>query len=128
MLQLVAEHSAHRNKRTLGPAVAFRIGDGQVVSHPDNTVLATYEGSTWTIEGEHFLELVPQGTVRVRLEDGAGKVTGTYGPFDALRIVDGAIRHGPSGRDLLARWDADANAWYVYADASYWLAAVLLPA
>ncbi|HQU44356.1 MAG TPA: hypothetical protein PK867_16165, partial [Pirellulales bacterium] len=50
------------------------------------------------------------------------------GPYHPAWLVNGAIRAGASQELALARLDEHSGAWHVYADRTFWSAAVFLPA
>ncbi len=71
-----------------------------------------------------FLTIGADLPTRVRFETN-GDGPADYGPFERLKVVDGAIRHGPNAVELLARLDEGARLWYVYAEQKHCPAAVL---
>lgn len=116
MLTLHFEHPVNRQVRRVGPAPYFRITVDTLHAGPDEAVVGTYRDGLWTVDGESFLTIRLEEPARIRFEDDGAPCAAGYGPLADVRLVDGAIRHGPNARELLAKLDEDARAWYVYAE------------
>ena len=116
MITLQFEHPVSRQIQTVGPAPYFRITGDDLRAGPNDAVVATYRNGVWTLDGDSFLTIASEAPAAIRFE-GTGPPQGsTYGPYERLRVVDGAIRHGPNAIELLARLDEQTQAWYVYAE------------
>ncbi len=125
MLTLYLEHPVNQQIRRVGPAPYFRITGDTLLAGPDERIIGTYENGVWAVENDVFLIIGADHPTKVRFESN-GESCADYGPFERLKVVDGAIRHGPNAIELLARLDDQAQLWYVYAEQKYCPAAVLV--
>jgi hypothetical protein len=124
MLTLYLEHPVSQQIRRLGPAPYFRITAENLFAGTEEAAIGTYQNGVWTVDGDVFLTIAADAPARVRFE-GNGGGPADYGPFEHLKVVDGAIRHGPNSVELLARLDEGARLWYVYAEQKHCPTAVL---
>ena len=126
MITLYLEHPVSQQVRRIGPAPYFRLKADTLVSGPDDVVIGTYQNGVWTVNGDVFLTLAADAPARVRFE-GNGSGNHDFGPFERLKVVDGAIRHGPNAVELLARLDEEKQAWYVYSEQKNYPVAIVAP-
>ncbi len=117
MLTLRLEHPLNDQVHVVGPAPFFRIEGPTLFTGPDKRQAAVYRGGFWQANGNAFLTLTPEAPVRVEFIYSEPQTAGPHGPFEELRVVDGAIRHGPRLAALLARFDERMQAWYVCPEA-----------
>ena len=125
MLTLHFEHPISNQIHMVGPAPYFRISGDDVRVGPNDAVVATYRNGIWTLDGTSFLTITVEVTAAIRFEGNGDPDGMSYGPFECLRVVDGAIRHGPNAIELLARLDEGTQAWYVYAEQRNYRVAIL---
>ena len=125
MLSLTFEHPVHRETRAVGPAPYFRLAGNALRAGPDDAAVAVYEGGAWHVGGKSFLTVTVGEPATIRFEGDGEGCSGTHGPFEQVKLVDGAIRCGPKLRTLLAKFDEDSQSWFIYADQSSCPAAVL---
>jgi hypothetical protein len=127
MLTLQFEHPVSRQVQVVGPAPYFRISGDDLRAGPSDAIVATYRNGVWTLEGDSFLTIAAEVPAAIRFEDNGNPGGSSYGPYERLRVVDGAIRHGPNAIELLARLDERTQAWYVYAEQKNYPFVVLAP-
>ena len=129
MLRLQFEHPVSRQVQIVGPAPYFRLSGDDLRAGPSDAVVATYRNGVWTLDGESYLTIAAEAPAAIRFEGNGNSGSGgtTYGPFERLRVVDGAIRHGPNAVELLARLDEETQAWYVYAEQKNYSVVILAP-
>jgi hypothetical protein len=99
--------------RLLGPASAFQI-EGRTLRfgvHDDEVAL--YRDGKWTCQGCTFTVLEVEVPTVVRFEDEHVWRPSVHGPFAALQISSGTIRHGPGFQKVLARFDEKTTSWTV---------------
>jgi hypothetical protein len=129
MIKLQFEHPVSRQVHVVGPAPYFRLTGDDLRAGPNDTIVATYSNGVWSVEGATFLTIAVEDPTALRFEEnGNGHASAAqYGPYDQLRVVDGAIRHGPNAIELLARLDETTQAWYVYPEQKNYRIVVLAP-
>jgi hypothetical protein len=129
MIKLQFEHPVSRQIQLVGPAPYFRLTGDDLRAGPNDTVIATYRNGIWTLDGDSFLTIAADEPTAIHFEDKGpdNPVAARYGPYELLRVVDGAIRHGPNAIELLARLDERTQAWYVYAEQKNYPFVVLAP-
>jgi hypothetical protein len=125
MITLQFEHPVSHQVQTVGPAPYFRITGDDLRAGPNDAVVATYRNGVWTVNGDSYLTIATESPTAIRFEGNGTPSPSQYGPFERLRVVDGAIRHGPNAIELLARLDEAKQAWYVYAEQKNYSIAVL---
>ncbi len=126
MIKLQFEHPVSRQIQLVGPAPYFRLTGDDLRAGPSDAVVATYRNGIWTLDGDSYLTIAAEDATAIRFE-GNGNGGSLYGPYDRLRVVDGAIRHGPNAIELLARLDEGTQAWYVYAEQKNYPVVILAP-
>jgi hypothetical protein len=128
MITLHFEHPVSHQVQTVGPAPYFRITGDDLRAGPHDTIVATYRNGIWTVNGDSYLTIATESSMAVRFEGNGDPGPSRYGPLERVRVVDGAIRHGPNAIELLARLDEAKQAWYVYAEQKdYPIAVLALP-
>ena len=127
MLALRFEHPGQGEALTVGPAPYFRIEGRSLRAGPADEEVGHYEGGAWHLGERTFLTATAESPARVHFEGDGEPCAGAHGPFAQVRLVDGAIRHGPQSHGLLAKYDEEAQSWYVYAEQKSCPAAVLSP-
>ncbi len=125
MISLQFEHPVSRQIQMVGPAPYFRLTGDDLRAGPNEAVVATYRNGVWMLEGDSYLTIACEATAALRCASNGQPEELVCGPFERLRVVDGAIRHGPNGIELLARLDEGTQAWYVYAAQRNYREAVL---
>jgi hypothetical protein len=126
MIKLQFEHPVSRQIQLVGPAPYFRLSGDDLRAGPTDAVVATYRNGVWTLDGDSFLTIAAEEPTALRFEEEGDGAT-LYGPYERLRVVDGAIRHGPNAVELLARLDESTQAWYVYAEQKNYRIVILAP-
>jgi hypothetical protein len=109
----------------VGPAPFFRITGDRITRGPAGDEIAVYEEGMWHVGGDSFIVILTDAPTMIRFENADGEA-GEYGPYAALKIVDGAIRTGEGYSDLLARLDEKSQTWHVYPEGKGFPAAILL--
>lgn len=128
MFDLRLENPVTSQVHTLGPVPYVKFVGGSLRVGPDDREVASYRDGTWHVDGDGFLSIAVGQPVTVRFEEpDNGSCAAPLGPFDHVKVVDGAIRQGPRLGRLVARLDEDAQSWYVYSDRKNCPAAVLEP-
>jgi hypothetical protein len=122
VLTLRFEAPESRQVHHLGPAPYFRLQGKSLRAGPDDREVGIYDNGTWHLGGEAFIVFTTESSARVRFE---GRGQATHGPFERVKLVDGAIRCEDR---LLARYDRLTCLWYSYSDQQEYPAAVLAPA
>jgi hypothetical protein len=102
--------------QTVVPAVEIRLADGCL--HVDGNQHARYQGGNWIFGDFHAVTLPIDSQVKVRFESSDGRSV-MRGPFDQLAIVDGSLRYGEHGRELLATLNHASAKWRL-SDGSEW--------
>jgi hypothetical protein len=125
MITLQFEHPVSHQVQVVGPAPYFRITGDDLRAGPSDVIIATYRNGIWTLDGDSYLTIAAEATIAVRFEGNGNPGSPLYGPYERLRVVDGAIRHGPNAVELLARLDEGKQAWYVYAEQKDYPSAVI---
>jgi hypothetical protein len=116
MLTLHFDHPVSHQARRVGPAPYFRLRGDSLRAGPNDVVLGTHHRGVWTLDGECFLTITTEAPALLRFEEGGAPCAHPYGPYDQVKIVDGAIRHGAGFSELLAKLDEVAGVWFVYAE------------
>lgn len=108
-----------RESRTFGPYPAFRITGHAMIALPSETTLASHERGLWSIRGEKFINVSLQSDIAITCETAGEPVSDRMGPFNRMAIVDGALRAGAEGAELVAKLDEDERRWYLFAQKVY---------
>lgn len=97
----------------LGPVDHLKIV-GKSLQLPDGVEVAIHQAGMWLAKGICFISV--QFDCQVFLEFGHTEfpMQEQFGPYPALRIVDGALWPG-SPPELIARFDDTLSAWHIYA-------------
>ncbi len=100
-----------RDVFTVGPAPHFRLFGNTLCAGPNDQVVATYQGGYWHTEHGPFVVLTTSAPTQVRFE--GSLCDDDYGPFDEIRLVDGAIRYGLHPGKLLATLNEQKLLWHL---------------
>jgi hypothetical protein len=128
MLSLRFENPVSGKAETIGPAPYFCVSCGVLRRGPDNSEVALYDHGTWTANGETYMAITASENVRVHFNGDLNECADTYGPFQGLRLVNGAMRAGPDFGDVLAKYQRDSQTWYIYEDEKTCKTATIIPA
>ncbi|HET6882061.1 MAG TPA: hypothetical protein VFI31_17980 [Pirellulales bacterium] len=122
MLNVYFENVITRYRKRLAPVTALKIL-GTSLLDGQNAVLAVYQAGLWRINGDHFFVVGVETPASIHFENATVR-SETMGPYNQSWLVNGAIRAGQSQELALARLDEQSGAWHVYADRTFWSAAV----
>ena len=125
MLHVYFENVMTRERRRIDPVARLKIA-GTVLLDDRNTQVAAYQGGLWRVGDEHYFVVGLESPTLIHFESAASR-SGSIGPYNPTWLVNGAIRAGESQELALARLDEQAGAWHVYADRTFWSAAVFSP-
>ena len=127
MLSVYFENVITRQQKQIGLLPLLRVAGTSLLDHAGG-VLANYHGGLWRVGDEHFFVIGIQSSVLIHFEDGDGECSARLGPYNPAWLIDGAVRAGKSQEVALARLDEASGTWHVYADRTFWSAAVFSPA
>lgn len=122
MLNIYFENVITRQRKRLAPLALLKVL-GTSLLDPENAVVAVYQGGLWRVNGDHFFVVGMESPTSIHFENASIR-SETIGPYNPAWLVDGAIRAGQSQEVALARLDEHSGAWHVYADRTFWSAAV----
>lgn len=126
MLHVQFLHPVNAGAETVDTAGTVRIaGERMTLGEHD---AATHRNNQWVFRGVHFTAVHVGGPVRVAFDGGREAAPVECGPFAAVKIVDGSIRHGDGYRDLVAKLDEATGGWVVYSTPGEWARVTLSPA
>ncbi len=129
MLRLQFEHPASREVLSVGPAPYFVVRGAALLAGPGEEPVGFYADGLWHVAGRSFTAIKPDGPTAVQFqENGSQSCTDALGPFEHVKLVDGAIRQGPRLGRLLAKFDDESGTWLVYPGRKKCHSAVLSPA
>lgn len=126
MLDIYFENVITRQRKRLAPLALLKV-IGTSLFGPDNAVVAVYQGGLWRVDDDHFFVVGMESPTSIHFENASVR-SETIGPFNPAWLVNGAIRAGQSQELALARLDEHSGAWHVYADRTFWSAAVFTAA
>jgi len=126
LLPVKLHHPASQRVESIGP-VGRVVVDGDILILDEQDV-AIYGNGLWVFKGESFTTVLIEARVSVHFEDAAAKPSNWHGPFDQLKIVDGAILYGDEFKQLLAQYDEHTKQWQVEGEPGEWLKAFIAPA
>lgn len=126
MLNVYFENVITRQRKRLSPVALLKIL-GTSLLDAQNAVVAVYQGGLWRVDGDHFFVVGMESPTSIHFENASVR-SASIGPYNPAWLVNGAIRAGPSQELALARLDEHSGAWHVYADRTFWSAAVFTPA
>jgi hypothetical protein len=123
------EHPASREVLSVGPAPYFVVRGGELLAGPGEEPVGHYQDGLWHAGGRSFTAVTPDAPTAVRFEANGGEsCVEERGPFEHVKLIDGAIRHGPRLGRLLAKFDEGSQSWVVYPGRKTCHTAVLAPA
>jgi hypothetical protein len=122
------ENPVSGKTNVIGPAPYFRVARGVLRRGPDDHEVARYDQGTWTANGDTYMAITAAADVRVHFNGDDNDCANTYGPFQGLRLVNGAMRPGPDFGNLLAKYQRDTQTWYIYQDNKTCSTATIIPA
>lgn len=125
MLNVYFENVITRQRRHIEPVALLKIV-GTSLFNEHNAAVAEYQGGLWRLAQEHFFVIGMESPTLIHFENAAIR-SATIGPYNPAWLVNGAIRAGESQELALARLDEQTGAWHVYADRTFWSAAVFTP-
>jgi hypothetical protein len=126
VLTLRCEHPGHPYVHRLGPAPYFRLAGTSLQVGPDDRQVGYYARGLWHAGGREFLTLTVESPAAVRFEHHGGAGSGAHGPFELVRLLDGALWYGLRADQLLASYDDESQCWYSHVDQRHCAAAVLM--
>ena len=126
MINVYFENVITRQRRRIEPVASLKIVGTSLVDG-QSTQLAVYQGGLWRVGDDHFFVIGMESPTLVHFEN-AGIRSPSIGPYNPAWLVNGAIRAGEAQEFALARLDEQTGAWHVYADRTFWSAAVFSPA
>lgn len=109
MLKLYFEDLQRPERHALGPASAFHL-EGPYLKTEEGEEIAVHRDNRWEMGDKVFIALVADTPVQITVEKPIAP-SKTFGPFEAVRIVDGAIRAGEK-QGLVAKLHEE-RAWHV---------------
>ena len=122
-VRLLDDHAG--GEQRIGPIEHVNI-EGAVLKLPGYQP-ATYCEGRWVWDDLSFLWLEIDVPTRIQLNtDIEHRVL--PGPFEALRIIGGAIHAWDPHRRPFARFNAKSGLWHIYSDGSTWPQIVILAA
>src|SRR5688572_13575932 len=98
---------------TVGPTPSFRLAGTSLRLGPQDVEVATYRNGQWHVAGRSFTVILVEKRATVHFEPPAQGSSTAFGPFERVRLVDGAIRYGEKSGVLLARLDEGSRRWEV---------------
>jgi hypothetical protein len=113
-----------RDRIVIGPAPWFRLTASYIRKGPHGTIVGSFRGIIWEVEGRHYQSFECRSPVNIRFENASGKTTGNLGPFQYLRVVEGHITV-ESG--LLARFNEEKRRWKDLATQGEWPDVLISP-
>lgn len=126
MLNVYFENVLTRHRMRISPVSLIKIL-GTSLLDGQNGVVAVYQGGLWRVGAEHFFVVGIESPTSIHFENAAVR-SAPIGPYNPAWLVNGAIRAGQSQELALARLDEQSGAWHVYADRTFWSAAVFTAA
>jgi hypothetical protein len=126
MLNVYFENVITHQRRRIRPVARLKIV-GTMLLDDQSTQVAAYQGGLWRLGDEHYFVIGLESPTLIHFENAAIR-SGPIGPYNPTWLVNGAIRAGESQELALARLDEQTGAWHVYADRTFWSAAVFSPA
>lgn len=126
MLNVYFENVITRQRKRLGAVPLLKI-QGTALLDGQAQPLAVYQGGLWRVGEEHFFVVGMESPTMIHFENAAIRSV-PVGPYNPAWLVNGAIRAGASQELAVARLDEHSGAWHVYADRTFWSAAVFSPA
>lgn len=126
MLNVYFENVITHRRRRIDPVPQLKIR-GTAMLDCNNKPLAVYEGGLWRVGEDHYFVVGVETPTMIHFENAAIHSV-SIGPFNPAWLVNGAIRAGAAQELALARLDEHSGAWHVYADRTFWAAAVFSPA
>jgi hypothetical protein len=97
----------------IGPFEFVRIM-GKSLQSPDGLELAMYQAGMWVASGICYITLQADCPVQLEFSHTEFPDVEQFGPYAALRIVDGSAWPGKPP-ELIARFDDAVGAWHIYA-------------
>jgi hypothetical protein len=122
------EHPASRDVLSVGPAPYFVVRGASLLAGPDEEPVGFYADGLWHVAGRSFTAARPDVPTAVQFQDNGSHSGEALGPFEHVKLVDGAIRQGPRLGRLLAKFDDESQLWLVYPGRKKCHSAVLSPA
>ena len=87
---------------------------GKALQLPDGTELAMHQAGMWVACGICYITLQIDSPVQLEFSHTEFPDVEHFGPYPAMRIVDGALWPGEPPQ-LVARFDDALAAWHIYA-------------
>jgi hypothetical protein len=126
MLNIYFENVITRQRKHIAPVNLLKTL-GTSLLDEQNARVAVYEDGLWRVDGERFFVIGMESPTLIHFENAAIR-SPDIGPYNPAWLVSGAIRAGGAQELALARLDEQSGAWHVYADRTFWAAAVFAPA
>ena len=110
-------------QKRIGPLTDLFLGVDAVRAAAGGPVIAERRNHLWHVDGQRYSRLQLEGPVTLYLLRGSDSKS--YGPYKALRVVDGVAFC--EGR-VFASVERDRNCWYCQEDGHRWDLIVIKPA
>ena len=125
MIQLRFNTMAGTDPSIVGPAPFFRIDGLLLRQGPEGQVVGRYHDHHWEVHGSFASSYECTDRISVCFEDGGGRVTKRYGPFQQLLFPNGCCY---ADQSLFAELAEETEQWIHRADRSKWRVLVIRPA
>jgi hypothetical protein len=123
---LTAEFFSHSGPAVrVGPFPEFQFVGASLRAGPQGDEQAAYRNGLWVANGRDFTACDIRPRCEVHFTTVGLVASPAYGPFEAIRVADGFIRHGNPFADLLAHLDEATGPWFNYLNLRLYLAAAV---
>jgi hypothetical protein len=120
MVRVQFLRTGDRPLRTDGPFPWVRLHATALQAGPDGREIARYHGGVWASGDVAAPKFLLHGSAcSLRFEGESAGDSATFGRFDQVEVVDGAVYATPRRR-LLSRLDEGRGPWYTYQDKRFW--------
>jgi hypothetical protein len=109
----------------LGPAPWFEISGNFIRQGPDGEIVAEYIKHSWHARGQYFTSITCRERTLVHFEDAGRGATPDKGPFDHIRLADGALH---ANGEILAKFVEETQLWHSYPTETYFPIMIIKPA
>lgn len=125
MIQLRFNTMAGTDPSIVGPAPFFRIDGLLLRQGPEGQVVGRYHDHHWEVHGSFASSYECTDRISVCFEDGGGRVTKRYGPFQQLLFPNGCCY---ADQSLFAELAVETQQWVHRVDRTKWRVIVIRPA
>ena len=109
MIQLRFNTMAGIDPSIVGPAPFFRIDGLLLRQGPEGQVVGRYHDHHWEVHGSFASSYECTDRISVCFEDGGGRVTKRYGPFQQLLFPNGSCYADTSGQGQTTVFEPGQN-------------------